>query len=424
MDVVNYQKSGNENGECKISGLEEIGNACTSDDDILQIVEAKVNLDLLSSEKVKSVAFDEDHEAILDDEEKQEWKTIFEKLDEVDNSRSGAVSIVALAKIMNRMEDKRSIFHLGPQTDRRIEREEFSKQLLALDDNSDGYISLDELYGYIKRKRRICYMRSCSKEKRMVEYLKVVAFAKKIKKWPPPFFILLCSFVQLIFFILYQVQISQEKFDTTDEHLIFDRDKRLEVWRYITYGLIHRDYEHVFANLLLQLLVGLPLEMVHGAPRISCIYGFGVLGGSLASFCFDPMYNLWGASGGVYSLIAAHLSTLILNWNEDSAIIIKRARMNKTAHAIDGKLFRILQLVAVVTFALLDTGYAFYRRYSGQYSSVSYVAHLVGSLVGLMVGLIVLKDRIEEPWEKHLKAVSWACFCALFGSFVLWNIFA
>lgn len=424
MDVVNYQKCENGgNEDCVLVEIEGVGIECIIDEDIIKkIVEDKDNL--LSSENNTNIEFDEKHDAVLDDEEKQEWKNIFLKLDEVDTTRQGVVSVEVLTKIINQLEDKRSLFHLGPQTGKKIGREEFSKQLLALDENKDGYISLDELYEFLKRRKRICYMRSCSKETRMVEYLKVVAFAKKIKKWPPPFFILLCSFVQLAFFILYKVQISQDQFDTTDQHLLFDRDKRNEVWRYITYSLIHRDYEHVLANLVLQLLVGLPLESVHGAPRISCIYGFGVLGGSLASFCFDPEYNLWGASGGVYSLIAAHLSTLILNWNEDSAIIINRARGSKTAHAIDGKLFRILQLLAVVTFALLDTSYAFYRRYSGQYSSTSYVAHLVGSLTGLTVGLIVLKDRIEEPWEKHMKATSWTCFCATFGGFILWNVFA
>ena len=218
-------------------------------------------------------------------------------------------------------------------------------------------------------------------------------------------------------------------FDTIEINLVLSkvvpfRAKRTEIWRYITYSFIHRDFEHIIANLVLQTLVGLPLEMVHGACRICCIYMFGILGGSLASSCFDPLYNLWGASGGVYSLIAAHLSTLILNWNEDSAIIINRARVTKTAHAVDGKLFRVLQLLAVLTFALLDTGYAFYRRYSGEHTSVSYVAHLVGAIVGLMVGLIVLKDRIEEAWEKKMKAICWVCFFTSFVVFILWNICA
>jgi len=412
MDVVNFQKCSNETDEecVKVESNTEITDNTTDDDKVNIQGEKYVNLGL----------------EILDKKERRKWEKIFKRLDQVDsNPNDGKISVEALTKIVDRLEDQRSCFHLGPQTDKSVKREEFAYELAALDVNKDGFISLDEIYALVSDKKRSAYLRSSSKHHRMVEYLKVVAFAKKIRKWPPPLFVPLCSIFQLAFFILYEVQISQERADyTTDECLIFDRDRRTEIWRYITYSLIHRDFEHVIANLVLQLMVGLPLEMVHGAPRISAIYIFGVLAGSLASSCFDPQVNLLGASGGVYSLIAAHLSTLLLNWNEDSVIIINRARMSKTPHAVDGKLFRVLQLLAVVTFALLDTAYAFYRRYSGEYSSVSYVAHLVGSLVGLLVGIIILKDRIEEPWEKIMKAFCWVCFSIIFVVLILWNMFA
>jgi len=417
MDVVNFQKCSNDdNEECVKVEFENTLNTCAShDDDTINNEVEKV------SEKYTDMGLE-----ILDKKERRRWEKIFKSLDQVDSSpNDGKISITALTKIVERLEDQRSCFHLGPQTDKRVKREEFANELAALDVNEDGFISIDEIYALVSDKKRSAYIRSSSKHHRMVEYLKVVAFAKKINKWPPPLFIPLCSVLQLAFFVLYEIQITQEKTDyTSDECLIFDRDRRTEIWRYVTYSLTHRDFEHVIANMILQLMVGLPLEMVHGASRISSIYIFGVLGGSLASYCFDPRVNLLGASGGVYSLIAAHLSTLILNWNEDSAIIIKRARLSKTPHAVDGKLFRVLQLLAVLTFALLDTAYAFYRRYSGEYSSVSYVAHLVGSVVGLLVGIIVLKDRIEEPWEKKMKAICWACFCVLFVVFIFWNIFA
>lgn len=68
-------------------------------------------------------------------------------------------------------------------------------------------------------------------------------------------------------------------------------------------------------NLLVQLLVGLPLEMVHGSSRIACIYFAGVLAGSLGTSIFDPEVYLVGASGGVYALLAAHLSNVMLNYS-------------------------------------------------------------------------------------------------------------
>lgn len=72
---------------------------------------------------------------------------------------------------------------------------------------------------------------------------------------------------------------------------------------------------HLGFNLLVQLLVGLPLEMVHGYGRIACVYFAGVLAGSLGTSVFDSDVYLVGASGGVYALLAAHLANVMLNYN-------------------------------------------------------------------------------------------------------------
>lgn len=72
---------------------------------------------------------------------------------------------------------------------------------------------------------------------------------------------------------------------------------------------------HLAFNLIVQLLVGLPLEMVHGSTRIGCVYLAGVLAGSMGTSVFDPEVYLVGASGGVYSLMAAHLANVMLNYN-------------------------------------------------------------------------------------------------------------
>ena len=68
-------------------------------------------------------------------------------------------------------------------------------------------------------------------------------------------------------------------------------------------------------NLLVQVLVGLPLEMVHGSMRIGAVYMAGVLAGSLGTSVFDTDVYLVGASGGVYALLAAHLANVLLNFN-------------------------------------------------------------------------------------------------------------
>lgn len=64
--------------------------------------------------------------------------------------------------------------------------------------------------------------------------------------------------------------------------------------------------------MLVQLVIGIPLEMVHGFGRVLFVYLGGVLAGSLATGLFDSDVYLIGASGGVYALLTAHLANVLL----------------------------------------------------------------------------------------------------------------
>ena len=111
-------------------------------------------------------------------------------------------------------------------------------------------------------------------------------------------------------------------------YLIYDPIKREEVWRFLTYQAVHADGMHIGLNMLMQLVVGLPLEVAQGGwlgkVRLLTLYQAGVLLGSLAGSLPSPNSLLCGASAGVYALVAAHLATLIINWKEDGAVYRKR----------------------------------------------------------------------------------------------------
>ena len=100
---------------------------------------------------------------------------------------------------------------------------------------------------------------------------------------PPPFFILTITLVELIFFSYYAltqpVGLSTNGPIPIDSIFIYRPDKRAEVWRFFLYMVLHAGWLHLIFNLLVQLLVGLPLEMVHGSGRICAIYMSGVLAG-------------------------------------------------------------------------------------------------------------------------------------------------
>lgn len=74
-------------------------------------------------------------------------------------------------------------------------------------------------------------------------------------------------------------------------------------------------YSHLAVNLLVQILLGIPLEMVHKGWRVLVVYLAGVIAGSMGTSLTDPHVFLAGASGGVYSLIAAHIASVIMVCN-------------------------------------------------------------------------------------------------------------
>ncbi|GLG99129.1 hypothetical protein R5R35_012168 [Gryllus longicercus] len=186
---------------------------------------------------------------------------------------------------------------------------------------------------------------------------------------------------------------------------IYDPQKRYEVWRYATYMFVHVGVMHITVNLLVQVLLGTPLEMVHRWWRVLIIYFAGVLAGSLGTSISDPKVYLAGASGGVYALITAHVSSIVMNWSEMR--------------------FALLQLVVFFILTASDIGTAIYNRYileDGQRDRIGYAAHLAGALAGLLVGINVLRNLQVKRWEKVMWWISLITYCALMLAAIIWNI--
>ena len=149
---------------------------------------------------------------------------------------------------------------------------------------------------------------------------------------------------------------------------------------------------------------------------------FQVVTSSMFFFVFD-CGKLVGCSGGVFSLVSAALSDIILNWKEDKAVLVK-INPNKAPYAFAGKMLRILKLTALMAFACVSFGSAAVRRYNQHDIGVSMVNHIFGALTGFFAGFNILRDSKEDWWEKHLKFVCWSIFCVGFGLALGVNIFA
>ena len=149
---------------------------------------------------------------------------------------------------------------------------------------------------------------------------------------------------------------------------------------------------------------------------------FQVVTSSMFFFVFD-CGKLVGCSGGVFSLVSAALSDIILNWKEDKAVLVK-INPNKAPYAFAGKMLRILKLTALMAFACVSFGSAAVRRYNQHDIGVSMVNHIFGALTGFFAGFNILRDSKEDWWEKHLKFFCWSVFCVGFGLALGVNIFA
>ncbi|XP_016784549.1 rhomboid-related protein 1 isoform X7 [Pan troglodytes] len=94
--------------------------------------------------------------------------------------------------------------------------------------------------------------------------------------------------------------------------LVYHPGHRARAWRFLTYMFMHVGLEQLGFNALLQLMIGVPLEMVHGLLRISLLYLAGVLAGSLTVSITDMRAPVVGGSGGVYALCSAHLANVVM----------------------------------------------------------------------------------------------------------------
>lgn len=237
-------------------------------------------------------------------------------------------------------------------------------------------------------------------------------YLERANCFPPPIFIILISLGELAVFIYYAVWKPQKQWVTLDEGiwnspLSYKPEHRQEAWRFFSYMFVHAGVQHILGNLVMQLLLGIPLELVHKGFEVGMVYLSGVLAGSLASSIFDPLSALVGASGGVYALMGGYFMNAVVNFREMLPLL---------------GVFRILAIVLIVG---TDFGFAFYRRFVSDEAGlkVSFVAHF-GGIVGMTVGYVFFSaynsKLLHDPrfWLCIVGYIAFVIFAALFNIFL------
>ncbi|XP_023556815.1 rhomboid-related protein 2 [Octodon degus] len=236
------------------------------------------------------------------------------------------------------------------------------------------------------------------------------AYLERANCLPPPVFIISISLAQLAMFIYYAVWKPPKQWITLDAGILvspfsYRPDKREETWRFVSYMLVHAGVQHIVANLFMQLLLGIPLEMVYKGFRVGLVYLAGVMAGSLATSIFDPLNYQVGASGGVYALMGGCIMHFLLNFRE-----MVRA-------------FGVVRLLIIVLIIASDLGFAFYRNFFVPENGfpVSFVAHFAGLIAGTSLGYSVFiffdKALLKEPlfWIAVNTYISFILFTVYFN---------
>ncbi|XP_053231180.1 rhomboid-related protein 3 isoform X3 [Podarcis muralis] len=347
---------------------------------------------------------------------RKHWKALF---DQFDPENTGYISTEKFRNLLQR--------HGSELDPHKLE------VLLALaDNNSDGKICYQDFVNLMSNKRSNSFRqailqgnrRLCSKalleetglslSQRLIRHVAYETLPREIdRKWyydsytccPPPWFMIAITIVEVAFFLYNGVVLDRFVLQVTHplylkNSLLYHPQLRAQAWR----------IEHLGLNVVLQLLVGVPLEMVHGAARIGFVYIAGVVAGSLAVSIADMTAPVVGSSGGVYALISAHLANIVMNWSGMKCQ------------------FKLLRMAVALICMSFEFGRAVWLRfYPSAYPPCphpSFVAHLGGVAVGITLGVVILRNYEQRLQDQSL----WWIFVSMYVVFVLfaifWNIFA
>jgi membrane associated rhomboid family serine protease len=169
-----------------------------------------------------------------------------------------------------------------------------------------------------------------------------------------------------------------------------------ELWRYVTYALVHANAMHLASNMLMQLAVGLSLEAVHGSARVMLLYILSGFAGAMNCVMFTPEAVIVGASGAIYGLYGVTVANIVINWD------VMPARWYR----------------ALMSLSLLVQDWVLYFFAHDEFTS--YCCHAGGFAFGLIFGVGVLRNLKAQVWEKELALVFFLVGAALVTGWTLW----
>ncbi|XP_066251743.1 rhomboid-related protein 2-like [Euwallacea similis] len=350
-------------------------------------------------------------------ETKEYYASIFQRYDTDHNDKIDAKELATMLRENNEVSDKiikKLISYSDTDNDGKIDVHEFTAMIL------------DEKFKDLFRKYLNSYVDFIVPRNKRHRYKPTGrsifgggaeevdgAVTPEISLCPLPLCMVFVSLIEILCYILNQhlnkqdpspiSPISTDSEGPVARYLIYDPYKRQECWRFLTYMMVHIGWIHLGTNLIVQLFLGIPLELRNQWWRVLTVYSAGIVAGSLLTSIVDPKVYLAGASGGVYAVLTAHLANIILNWSDIPYVTV--------------------QLVVFLLIIIIDVSTAIYNRYSHtDIIPIAYTAHFGGALAGFLVGIWILKNVEPTRKENYLWWAAFIVYILLMGSAVLLNV--
>lgn len=144
-----------------------------------------------------------------------------------------------------------------------------------------------------------------------------------------------------------------------------------EISRLVSPMVLHAGLIHYVLNMLALWFVGKAVEQIHGFFSIALIFIVSAIGGIILSAIFLPEYITVGASGGIFGLIGACISDIIMNWN----LFFNKFVNERGARLSHARVLIILFLDIVLNCAIGLTPF------------IDNFTHLGGMIYGFLCGL-------------------------------------
>lgn len=215
---------------------------------------------------------------------------------------------------------------------------------------------------------------------------------------PPPLFIPLAVLTQAILFFTYK---GSSDACNTSSPLVYDPVRRYEVWRFLSYALVHFNIYHLVMNLLSQLTIGVYMEFRFKFWRIAPVFLLGIISGSLSSSVFDANKYLCGSSGGSFALVGSVVAGDLINWRH--------------MYGFQARMFAVVRLFLSLTSVLHNT-----LKVSGD---ISIPAHLGGFFGGALLGVVLLRIGPMGKPEKIAFFLSIFVYLSTHAGAILFNAF-